>query len=88
MVKKPSYEELKQRVEELEKEATKRKQSDIALKESEERYRAIVAAFDGLIYACSQDVMGSGRANYLKFCIKSSKYHRFLVLNIPFWMQN
>ena len=55
MVKKPSYEELEQRVEELEKEATKLKQSDSALKESEERYRAIVAAFDGLIYVCSRD---------------------------------
>jgi hypothetical protein len=55
MARKPTYEASEQRVKELNKEASKFKQSDIALKESEERYRAIVAAFDGLIYVCSQD---------------------------------
>jgi PAS domain S-box-containing protein len=34
---------------------TKRKLADAALQESEVRHRAIVDAFDGLIYICSQD---------------------------------
>ncbi|MFA6450884.1 MAG: PAS domain S-box protein [bacterium] len=34
---------------------TKRKLAEAALKESEERNRAIVEAFDGFIYICSQD---------------------------------
>jgi len=33
-------------------------------------------------------VMGSDHANYLIFCIKSSENGCFLVLNIPFWVQN
>ncbi len=42
MAKKPSYEELEQRVKELKKEAYKRKLSEEALRESEERYRIAV----------------------------------------------
>ena len=41
MAKKPSYEELEQRVKELEKEAEKRKQAEEALQESEKKYRAL-----------------------------------------------
>ena len=39
MTGKPSYEELEQRVKELEKEAAMYKQAEDALRESEERYR-------------------------------------------------
>lgn len=41
MAKKPTYEELEQRIKELEKEAIKRKQAEEALKESEERYSTL-----------------------------------------------
>ncbi len=41
MVKKPSYEELEQRIKELEKEATERKRAEEALKESEQRFREL-----------------------------------------------
>ncbi len=41
MAIKPTYEELKKRVKELEKETVMRKQAEEALKESEDRYRAI-----------------------------------------------
>ena len=34
------------------------------------------------------DNLGSGHAKYLKDCKKSFKNSRFLVLNIPFWVQN
>ncbi len=42
MAKKPTYEELEQRINELKKEAYKRKLSEEALRESEERYRIAV----------------------------------------------
>ena len=41
MAKKPTYEELEQRVKELEKEALKRRQAGKELRESEERYRLL-----------------------------------------------
>ncbi len=55
MTDKTPHEKLEQRLRDLEKEALTLKQADGALKESEARYQAIVAAFDGLIYVCSQD---------------------------------
>ncbi len=42
MVNKPSYEEMEQRVKELEKESIRRKKAEEALRESEERYRIAV----------------------------------------------
>jgi PAS domain-containing protein len=42
MAKKPTYEKLRQRVKELEKESSKRKRSEEALRESEEKYRTIL----------------------------------------------
>ena len=44
MAKKPTYEELEQRVKELEKEFLERKQADETLRESEERYRSLLEA--------------------------------------------
>ncbi len=41
MDRKPTYEELKQRVKELEKQATERKRTEEALQESEERFRLL-----------------------------------------------
>ena len=41
MAKKPTYEELEQRVKELENEALERKPAEEALRESEQRYRSL-----------------------------------------------
>ena len=46
---------LRQRLAELETLATERNQAGEALREREESYRAIVRAFDGIIYICSED---------------------------------
>jgi PAS domain S-box-containing protein len=48
-------EELRQRVSELEALHERHEHSLIQLSEKEEKYRAIVKAFDGLIYVCSQN---------------------------------
>ena len=42
MARKPTYEELEQRVNELEKEATERKRVEQTLLESEQLYRALL----------------------------------------------
>jgi signal transduction histidine kinase len=47
--------DLRQRIADLEEKETKYEIIEKAQKESGERYRAIVEAFDGLIYICSQD---------------------------------
>ena len=63
MLKKPTYEELEQRIKELEKEAVKRKRAEKAVQESEERYRDLyenapnayfsVSVEDGSILRCN-----------------------------------
>jgi signal transduction histidine kinase len=58
MAKKQLLNELidsRQHIADLEEKETRYGIVEKALKESEERYRAIVEAFDGLIYICSQD---------------------------------
>ncbi len=50
MIKKPTYEELQQRVKELEIEAAMRKQADEALQRSKDRYRRITAAVTDYIF--------------------------------------
>jgi PAS domain S-box-containing protein len=47
--------ELKRANEQLQDEIAERERAEEALRESETNYRAIVDAFDGLIYVCSQD---------------------------------
>ena len=49
MEKKPTYEELEQRVKELEKETVHRKQTEEALRESEEEYRTSHAHLTALL---------------------------------------
>jgi len=49
MAKKPTYEELEQRVSELEKEVSKLKQTEELLEQSEKKYRGLVEnSFDGI----------------------------------------
>lgn len=50
-----SRESIRQRMEALERKTSELRKSEEALQESEARYRAIVEAFDGLIYVCSRD---------------------------------
>ena len=46
MAKKPTYKELEQRVKELEGEATRNKQAEDALRQSEEKYRTILESME------------------------------------------
>ena len=50
MPRKPAYEELKQRIQELEKEVSEFKRTDEALRESEERYRNLFDSVSDFIY--------------------------------------
>jgi len=55
MARNPTYDELKQRVDELEKEAVKRKRSEKALLESEEKYRFLVKNLPSIVYKGYRD---------------------------------
>ncbi len=50
MAKKPTYEELKERVKELEKEVSKRKRAQEGLRESEERLKTVVNNVNDVIF--------------------------------------
>ena len=50
MSKKPTYEELEQRVKELEKAESERKQVEEVLKASEEQYRLLVKNLPSIVY--------------------------------------
>ena len=53
MARKPTYEELKQRVKELEKEVSKRKRAQEGLRESEERLKTVVNNVNDVIFQVS-----------------------------------
>ena len=55
MTSRPSYEELKQRVRELEKEAVGRKKAEEALRESEEKYRSLFENVQDVYYEVTLD---------------------------------
>jgi signal transduction histidine kinase len=55
MNNRPTYEELQQRVRDLEKQVSRREDAERACHDSESRFRAMVEAFDGLVYVCSAD---------------------------------
>ncbi len=55
MSEKPTYEELEQRVKELEKESAKLKRAERALQESEEKYRLLVNNLPGIVYKGYKD---------------------------------
>jgi len=61
MSKKPTYEELKQRIKELETEAFKLKQSEEALRESEENYKQLTEQLSDVVLT----VKLGGRLSYL-----------------------
>jgi PAS domain S-box-containing protein len=55
MSKKPTYEELKQRIQELDKAESKRKRDEKALLESEEKYHDVTFNIHGMIYRGKPD---------------------------------
>ena len=55
MFRKPTYEELEQRIKEFENAESERKRVEEALRESEEKYRSMMEAMDEAVYICSQD---------------------------------
>ena len=55
MTSRPSYEELEQRVRELEKEAVGRKKAEEALRESEEKYRSLFENVQDVYYEVTLD---------------------------------
>jgi len=55
MVRKSTYRELEQRVIELEREDFARKQVELSLQESEEKYRSMMEAMKDSVYICSPD---------------------------------
>jgi PAS domain S-box-containing protein len=82
--RKPSYEELERKVQELEKEALTRKQTDEVLRKSEERYRMIfnysplgIVHFDcdGLVIDCNErflEIVGAARERLIGFNMSAS----------------
>jgi len=56
MTNKPTYEELEQRVKELEQEEAERKQAEEALQESKERFRAIFETAQDSIFIKDRDL--------------------------------
>ncbi|HEA68912.1 MAG TPA: PAS domain S-box protein, partial [Desulfobacterales bacterium] len=57
MAKKPTYEELEQRIKELEKESDERKRAEEALRKSEEKYRDLFENGSDLL--CFHDLEGN-----------------------------
>jgi len=55
VAQKPSYEELERKFLQLKRKIAEQNHAEVALRESETKYRAMVESFDGLIYVCSQD---------------------------------
>ena len=80
----PTYEELRRKVQKLEKEALKRKQADKVLRKSEERYRMIfnysplgIVHFDknGLIVDCNEaflEIIGAPKEKLIGFSMTDS----------------
>ena len=64
MAKRPTYEELEQRVKELEKEAAEHKRAKEALRNSEQRYKDIVEKVNDIIYTLDVEgkITSSNRA--------------------------
>jgi PAS domain S-box-containing protein len=65
MTSKPTYEELEQRVKELEKGAAKRKEVEEALQEAEARYREIASSIPGVVYQFLLKKDGSYSSPYM-----------------------
>ena len=56
MVKKPTYEELEQRLRELEKESSRRQIAEAALRESEKKFRSLVEHLpETIVYTATLD---------------------------------
>ena len=56
MARKPTYEELKQKIRELEKESAKRRNAETALRESEKKFRSLVEHLpETIVYTATLD---------------------------------
>ena len=83
MVKRPTYEELKQKVKKLEKECLERKRTEEQLRDRHEKYKALIYrnGEPNAILVAAREITAQRKAD--KALRKSEAYYRALVEDMP-----